>query len=122
VSLKGLSQKDSTVNDSVTISKRAAQNILIAADSLDRSTKENASLKVDIGNYKTLVNVKDQLIKVKMDSIAALQSIRLMQEQQKQIMIEQISKGNKKLKWSKFKTTISQISLLVVTGILITKL
>ncbi len=121
LSLNASSQKGSTT-DSVTISKRAAQNILIAADSLDRSKLENVLLKKEIGYYKSLVGVKDGLIKNKQDSIGALLGIRSMQEEQKQLLLTQISLEKKKVRRQKFKTTVSQIALLLVTGVLITKL
>lgn len=124
ISLKGLSQKDSvTVNDSVVrISKSVAQRILIAADSIPVLIKETTSLKKELNDYKALVIVRDNQIKVKQDSIRILSGIVTNQEQQKQILLGTISSKNKQLKWSKTKTTISQIALLIVTGVLITKL
>ena len=122
--MKGLSQKDSvTVNDSVVrISKSVAQRILIAADSIPVLIKETTSLKKELNGYKALVIVRDNQIKVKQDSIRILSGIVTNQEQQKQILLGTISSKNKQLKWSKTKTTISQIALLIVTGVLITKL
>jgi hypothetical protein len=123
-SLKALSQKDSvTVNDSVVrISKSVAQKILIAADSIPILNKQTASLKSDIINYKNLVSVKDDQIKAKYDSIRLLSGIRVTQDRQKELLLSQVQAEHKKLKWSKTKTTVSQLLLLAVTGILITKL
>jgi hypothetical protein len=123
-SLSGSCQKDSTtINDSVVrISKSVAQKILIAADSVPVLKKEVVSLNKSIVDFKSLINVRDAQIKLKQDSIRLLSGIRVDQESQKQILIGTIGTRNRQLKWSKAKTTISQVLLLVVTGVLITKL
>lgn len=99
-----------------------AQKILIAADSIPVLVKETTSLKKELNDYKSLVSVRDNQIKVKQDSIRIMSGIITDQETQKQILIGTVSSKNRQLKWSRTKTTISQIALLIVTGVLITKI
>ena len=111
------SQTDTTVRvDSIVcipkyIAKKIAKDLVI----LDEKTAINKLLESDIDIYKKIIVNRDSVVTLKTKQLDLSHQQYVNSSMQYSIVNEQLNKQRKSLKFSKFKTTISQIALIVVT-------
>jgi plasmid maintenance system antidote protein VapI len=113
LNFKSFSQKDTTHLDSIVcIKKSIAKKIALDLVKLDEVVAVNSVLNSNIDILKKEVLNRDSVIvlKGKQFDLSNQQYINLMLKYD--IVNKQLSDERKKLKWSKTKTTISQLALL----------
>jgi uncharacterized membrane protein len=114
--LKVFSQKDTTkVNDSlVCIPKSIAKKIAIDLNNLDECDTINKVLTKSLATSTKIINNRDSVIILKDKQLKLSYDQRLNDSIKYDIVNKQLSDTRKSLKWSKTKTTISQIAFIAL--------
>ena len=117
MSLSCFSQKDTIaqVDSIVCIKKSVAKKIAKDLVKLDEVTAINKVLENDIDIYKNIIENKDTIIALKTNQFNLCTQQYINSSLQYKIVNNQLNDSRKKLKWSKFKTTVSQVLLVAVT-------
>lgn len=116
INLKVFSQKDTTkVNDSlVCIPKSIAKKIAIDLNKLDECDTTNKVLVKSLAISDKIINNRDSVIVLK-DKQLKLSYDQILNDSMKyDIVNKQLNDTRKSLKWSKTKTTISQIAFIAL--------
>ena len=92
---------------------------LLIKDKLEKEVSKKDSTIVILEN---LNKNKDSIITYRTNQVGAYKDIVSFQTEENRLLLEDIKKKEKKLKWSKFKTTVSQVALVVSLTFLAFKL
>lgn len=79
----------------------------------DKLEKEVSKKDSAIAILENLNKNKDSIITYRTNQVGAYKDIVSFQTEENRLLLEDIKKKEKKLKWSKFKTTVSQVALVV---------
>lgn len=116
MNFKLFSQKDTTkVNDSlVCIPKSIAKKIAIDLNALDDCDTTNKVLVKSLATANKIINNRDSVILLTNKQLKLCYDQRISDSIKYGLVNDQLNDTRKSLKWSKAKTTISQIAFLAV--------
>lgn len=92
---------------------------LLTKDKLEKEVSKKDSI---ISNLENINKNKDSIITYRTNQLGAYKDIVSFQTEENRLLLEDNKKKERKLKWSKFKTTVSQIALIVSLTFLAFKL